>query len=108
MEMRRQMLLVSNEASRKGGKQAWNDHRMSFEHILPEVTNSSDLPPYLTLTDPSKMWTPDTFFRNGLETKEFNVFETGNYVRIFPNGDVLYSIRYFHAKRHFMMTTFLT
>ena len=56
-------------------------------------SNSTTLIPYLTLSDPSRLWTPDTFFRNGIETMEFDTFETGNYIRIYPDGDILFSIR---------------
>ena len=48
---------------------------------------------YLTLTDPEKVWKPDTFFRNE-KTGHFHYILVNNvYVRIFPNGDVLFSIR---------------
>ena len=36
---------------------------------------------------------PDTFFRNEKEGKFHNIIQPNLYVRIFPNGDVLYSIR---------------
>ena len=49
---------------------------------------------YLTLTDPGKVWMPDTFFRNE-KTGHFHAILVNNvYVRIFPNGDVLFSIRF--------------
>ena len=36
---------------------------------------------------------PDTFFRNEKEGKFHNIIQPNLYVRIFPNSDVLYSIR---------------
>ena len=48
---------------------------------------------YLTLTDPSKVWMPDTFFRNEKEAKKHEIIVPNVYVRIYPNGDILYSIR---------------
>ena len=36
---------------------------------------------------------PDTFFRNEKEGKFHNIIQPNLYVRVFPNGDVLYSIR---------------
>ena len=48
---------------------------------------------YLTLTDPKKVWMPDTFFRNEKTGHFHNILVNNVYIRIFPNGDVLYSIR---------------
>ena len=48
---------------------------------------------YLTLTDPSKVWMPDLFFSNEREGHFHNIIVPNVYVRIFPNGKVLYSIR---------------
>ena len=48
---------------------------------------------YLTLTDPTKVWMPDTFFRNEKEAKKHEIIVPNVYVRIYPNGDILYSIR---------------
>ena len=36
---------------------------------------------------------PDAFFRNEKEGKFHNIIQPNLYVRVFPNGDVLYSIR---------------
>ena len=40
-----------------------------------------------------KVWMPDTFFRNEKEGQFHNIIQPNLYVRVFPNGDVLYSIR---------------
>ena len=48
---------------------------------------------YLTLTDPTKVWMPDTFFRNEKEARKHEIIVPNVYVRIFPNGEILYSIR---------------
>ena len=37
---------------------------------------------------------PDTFFRNEKEGAFHDVILPNLYIRIFPNGDVLYSIRW--------------
>ena len=39
---------------------------------------------------------PDTFFRNEKTGKFHNIIQPNLYVRVFPNGDVLYSIRVRH------------
>ena len=48
---------------------------------------------YLTMTDAKKVGMPDTFFRNEKEGRFHNILVPNVYIRIFPNGDVLYSIR---------------
>ena len=48
---------------------------------------------YLTMTDAKKVWMPDTFFRNEKEGRFHDILVPNVYIRIFPNGDVLYSIR---------------
>ena len=40
-----------------------------------------------------QVWMPDTFFRNEKEGKFHDIIQPNLYVRVFPNGDVLYSIR---------------
>ena len=49
---------------------------------------------YLTLTDASKVWMPDTFFRNEKIGNFHNILTPNLYIRVYPDGDVLYSIRY--------------
>ena len=48
---------------------------------------------YLTMTDSTKVWMPDTFFRNEKIGRFHNILQPNLYVRVYPNGDVLYSIR---------------
>ena len=48
---------------------------------------------YLTMTDARKVWMPDTFFRNEKEGRFHNILVPNVYIRIFPTGYVLYSIR---------------
>ena len=45
------------------------------------------------MTDATKVWMPDTFFRNEKIGRFHNILQANLYVRVFPNGDVLYSIR---------------
>jgi hypothetical protein len=46
------------------------------------------------MTDAKKVWMPDTFFRNEKEGRFHNILVPNVYIRIFPEGNVLYSIRY--------------
>ena len=54
---------------------------------------------YLTLTDASKVWMPDTFFRNEKIGAFHNILTPNLYIRVYPDGDVLYSIRYCTASQ---------
>ena len=67
-------------------RQQWYDNRLEFDDMGGKIK-------YLTMTDSTKVWMPDTFFRNEKTGKFHNIIQPNLYVRIFPNGDVLYSIR---------------
>ena len=41
-----------------------------------------------------KIWTPDTFIVNSVKGNRHDIVEPNNYLRIFPDGQVLYSERY--------------
>ena len=56
--------------------------------------NISERIRYLTLTDASKVWMPDTFFRNEKIGAFHNILTPNLYIRVYPDGDVLYSIRF--------------
>ena len=60
--------------------------RLSFNNIGGKIK-------YLTLTERNKVWMPDTFFRNEKDAKFHDIIQPNLYVRVFPDGDVLYSIR---------------
>lgn len=49
---------------------------------------------YLTLTEANRVWMPDLFFSNEKEGHFHNIIMPNVYIRIFPYGSVLYSIRY--------------
>lgn len=48
---------------------------------------------YLTLTEASRVWMPDLFFSNEKEGHFHNIIMPNVYIRIYPYGSVLYSIR---------------
>jgi len=60
------------------------DPRLKFES--PDIA-------YLRLPGDDLVWTPDTFFVNAKEVEMQEVPSRQVYVRVFPNGDVLYSMR---------------
>ena len=67
-------------------RQLWNDNRLAFNDMGGKIK-------YLTMTERDKVWMPDTFFRNEKDAKFHEIIQPNLYVRVFPNGDVLYSIR---------------
>nr|XP_040570870.1 LOW QUALITY PROTEIN: glutamate-gated chloride channel-like [Lepeophtheirus salmonis] len=68
-------------------REQWNDERLRY------YDDTHGHLKYLTLTDPTKVWMPDTFFRNEKEARKHEIIVPNVYVRIFPNGEILYSIR---------------
>jgi len=72
-------------------RQQWNDDRLSYKEKLTQLM--AERIKYLTLTDSSKVWMPDTFFRNEKIGAFHNILTPNLYIRIFPDGDVLFSIR---------------
>ena len=48
---------------------------------------------YLTMTETDRVWMPDTFFQNEKLGHFHDIIVPNVYVRIFPTGRVLYSIR---------------
>ncbi|KAJ6225911.1 hypothetical protein RDWZM_004456 [Blomia tropicalis] len=67
-------------------RQNWNDNRLQFD-------NRSGLIQYLVLTDPEKIWKPDLFFQNEKKGHFHMIIMPNVLLRIYPNGNVLYSIR---------------
>jgi len=74
-------------------RQAWVDQRLDYENILNEREDLKRRIKYLTMTDASKVWMPDTFFRNEKIGSFHNILQPNLYIRIFPDGMILYSIR---------------
>ncbi|XP_055544953.1 glutamate-gated chloride channel isoform X6 [Wyeomyia smithii] len=67
-------------------REQWLDERLKFDDIGGRLK-------YLTLTDPNRVWMPDLFFSNEKEGHFHNIIMPNVYIRIFPYGSVLYSIR---------------
>jgi len=67
-------------------RQQWNDNRLAFSDMDGRIK-------YLTMTDAKKVWMPDTFFRNEKHGKFHKIIQPNLYIRVYPNGDILYSIR---------------
>lgn len=67
-------------------REQWNDNRLQFDDMNGQIR-------YLVLTDQMRIWKPDLFFRNEKEGHFHEILMPNVLLRIYPNGDVLYSIR---------------
>ncbi|CAB3363753.1 Hypothetical predicted protein [Cloeon dipterum] len=67
-------------------REQWTDERLKYNDFGGKLK-------YLTLTDASRVWMPDLFFSNEKEGHFHNIIMPNVYIRIFPYGSVLYSIR---------------
>ncbi|ODN00855.1 Glutamate-gated chloride channel [Orchesella cincta] len=68
-------------------RQEWNDARYRYSiESYPSYR-------YLTLTSTKDIWTPDLFFTSESEAALHEVLQSNVLVRIYPNGNVLYSTR---------------
>jgi len=65
-------------------RQKWFDPRLKYDSALLK---------HISVPSMSQVWHPDTFFRNGLEATIHKDIDENFYVRVFPNGDVLQSVR---------------
>ncbi|KAI2796054.1 Glycine receptor subunit alpha-3 [Blomia tropicalis] len=65
-------------------RQKWNDPRLRF---------NSEALKYVTLTDPERIWIPDTFFPNEISGNFHQMLKPNSMLRIYQNGDILYSLR---------------
>lgn len=67
-------------------REQWLDERLRFNDFGGKLK-------YLTLTEASRVWMPDLFFSNEKEGHFHDIIMPNVYIRIFPYGSVLYSIR---------------
>ncbi|XP_069825831.1 gamma-aminobutyric acid receptor subunit alpha-6 [Dendropsophus ebraccatus] len=66
-------------------RQTWIDERLKFDGP-PEILRLNNLMV-------SKIWTPDTFFRNGKRSISHNMTTPNKLFRIMQNGTILYTMR---------------
>lgn len=73
-------------------RQTWVDRRLQYEGPV-EILRLNNLMV-------TKVWTPDTFFRNGKRSVAHNMTAPNRLFRIMKNGTILYTMRYTHTHRH--------
>lgn len=90
-------------------RQQWNDERLKFDdhegkninlnlkspkHILGLITFSlTGKVPFVIVNDVNRFWIPDLFFSDEREGKIHNLIVPNSYLRIHPNGEVIFSMR---------------
>ena len=67
-------------------REKWKDERLQYD-------DQGETIKFLTLTEPEKIWKPDLFFSNEKEGHFHTIIMPNVLLRIYPNGEVLYSIR---------------
>lgn len=67
-------------------RQTWVDKRLKYDGPI-EILRLNNLMV-------SKVWTPDTFFRNGKKSVAHNMTAPNKLFRIMRNGTILYTMRY--------------
>uniref|UniRef100_A0A0N5B9U9 Ig-like domain-containing protein n=1 Tax=Strongyloides papillosus TaxID=174720 RepID=A0A0N5B9U9_STREA len=76
-------------------REQWKDERLAYERLANENTQ---IPPFLILIndedseESQSIWTPDSFF-NEKEARRHLVDKPNVLMRIYPNGEILYSVR---------------
>lgn len=71
-------------------RQQWLDKRLAY--TAGGGDNNTKIN-YLTLIDRSQIWIPDLFFSNEKTSHLHDLMRPNHYIRIWPNGEVLYSSR---------------
>ncbi|KAL7055696.1 hypothetical protein AAHC03_022790 [Spirometra sp. Aus1] len=69
-------------------RQTWTDPRLRWNH-LPDYKNFTQ--PLVSPMLKSQLWLPDLFFRNGKDGYLHKITLPNDLLRLYPNGDLLYS-----------------
>lgn len=73
-------------------REQWFDDRLRYEQFR-SGPSAADFPPYLTVVDINRVWMPDIFVINEKQAHLHNLVKPNAYIRIHPDGQVLFSIR---------------
>jgi cation transporter family protein len=73
-------------------RQQWRDSRLAFSdrRIGPEGGENTT---YIVVTDVKRLWRPDLFIANDVESRRHDFSVTNAFTRIYPDGNVLSSER---------------
>lgn len=77
-------------------REEWTDNRLAYEALIKNMSDSTK-PKFVILVPDDKsqqIWMPDTFFQNEKAATRHFVDKPNVMIRIYPNGSILYSVRY--------------
>lgn len=74
-------------------RQYWRDERLSFKGLKNNANNLVINQLSLNVAMLEKIWKPDTYFHNGLDSYLHSITRPNKLLRISENGDITYSIR---------------
>ena len=74
-------------------RQYWRDKRLSFKGLKNNANNLVINQLSLNVAMLEKIWKPDTYFHNGLDSYLHAITRPNKLLRISENGDITYSIR---------------
>ena len=74
-------------------RQYWRDQRLSFKGLKNNANNLVINQLSLNVAMLEKIWKPDTYFHNGLDSYLHSITRPNKLLRISENGDITYSIR---------------
>ena len=74
-------------------RQYWRDERLSFKGLKNNANNLVINQLSLNVAMLEKIWKPDTYFNNGLDSYLHSITRPNKLLRISENGDITYSIR---------------
>ena len=69
-------------------RQKWSDNRLRYTGPISPIS--------LHIKMLEKLWKPDTFFHNGKGSHIHTITQPNKLLRIYSDGQVLYSVRYFY------------
>lgn len=85
--------IIHSILHKSSSSQSWASSLCAHKLIIYVLLSSLGRLKYLTLTEANRVWMPDLFFSNEKEGHFHNIIMPNVYIRIFPYGSVLYSIR---------------
>lgn len=75
-------------------RQSWVDRRLAFTYPKTRKGDSPAETLALSISMLARIWKPDTYFYNGKQSYLHTITTPNKFVRLYPDGRVLYSSRY--------------
>lgn len=75
-------------------RQSWVDRRLAFTYPKNRKGDTPAETLALSISMLARIWKPDTYFYNGKQSYLHTITTPNKFVRLYPDGRVLYSSRY--------------